>query len=330
MLSRVAESLFWIGRYVERAEHVARLADAARRMTALPLETDNAVTNEWSSVLIAGGAHQVFGDTLETVRSGTAAHRLIFDRSNPSSVSNCLSAARENGRAIRFAITQEVWEALNSAWSEMRVLPPGHGTGSGLSDLIDWIKKKSAMVRGAISGTMIRDDSYNFLELGMAIERIDSTARLLDVKYHVLLPSVSDVGSGTDHFQWMSILQAAAAQRAYFAVTKSDLSAKGVAAFLILNPRFPRAILFNLRRASERVADLEVYYDRVSPFRSELDGFVSHIETHPIDTILQFGLHEFLTDIIERNYQIANRLAQAYGFAAMVVEDDSEDDISEQ
>ncbi len=330
MLSRVAENLFWIGRYVERAENIARLADAARRMTTLPQETRNTNSNEWASVLMAAGAHEVFGEALERVDTGAAVHQLMFERSNLSSVLNCLTAARENGRAIRFAITQDVWEGLNSAWSEMRAMPPERGSGSGLSLLIDWVKQKSATIRGAITGTMIRNDSYNFLDLGMAIERIDSTARLLDVKYHVLLPSVSDVGLGADHFQWMSLLQAAGAQRAYFAETKSDLSARGVSEFLIMNLRFPRAIRFNLRRALATVSDLEVFYDRSSPVTVALSDFVGHIERHSIETIFQFGLHEFLTEIIERNYGVANQLGQAYGFAPAVHEDDSADDTSEQ
>ena len=329
MLSRVAESLFWIGRYVERAENIARLVDAARRMTALPSEA-SAGSNEWASVLVAVGAHEVFGDTLDQVDSGTAIHRLIFDTNNPSSVGNTLTTARENGRAIRFAITQEVWEALNSAWSEMRSMTPAHGDGSGLSDIVDWVKHKSAIIQGAITGTLMRGDSYDFIDAGMAIERIDSTARLLDVKYHVLLPAVTDVGSAADHYQWLSLLQAAAAQRAYFAETQSDISGLGVAEFLILNDRFPRAILFNLHRAAAAVSRLESFYGRESLCHAAVTDFTSTIANRSLDDIIQFGLHEFLTEIIKRNYQIANLLGQAYGFAPVVNQDDSADDTSEQ
>ncbi len=329
MLSRVAENLFWIGRYVERAENIARLVDAARRMTALPSEA-NAGSNEWASVLIAAGAHEVFGDALGRVDSGAAIHRLIFDTTNPSSVRSTLITARENSRSIRFAVTQEVWEALNSAWAEMRSLKPEHGDGSGLSDIIDWVKQKSAIIQGAITGTLMRGDGYDFINVGIAIERIDSTARLLDVKYHVLLPSASDIGSGADHYQWLSLLQAAAAQRAYFAETKSDISAKGVAEFLILNPRFPRAILFNLNRAVVTLSSLESFYGHKSLCHDAISDFADKTESRSIDDILQFGLHEFLTDIIRQNYEIANLLGQAYGFAPVVSQDDLADDKSEQ
>lgn len=326
MLSRVAESLFWIGRYVERAENVARLVDAARRMTALPTEPEQVTSNEWASVLTVAGAHQVFGEALDRVDSGAAIDHLIFEPTNPSSVASCLTGARENGRAIRFALTQEVWESLNTAWAEMRSIRNRDSTGSGLSDLVDWIKQKSAIIRGTVQGTMLRGDSYDFLDMGMAVERTDSTARLLDVKYHVLLPSVSEVGRGADHYQWLSLLQAAAAQRAYFAVNKTDITAKGVAEFLILNQRFPRSILFNLRRAERTTGDLQAFYNSGQDYHNAVANLADHIQNQTIDAIVQVGLHEFLTDIIERNYGIANLLGQAYGFAPAIEEDGLTDD----
>lgn len=330
MLSRVAEQLFWIGRYIERAENVARLVDAARRMTALPVWSAHETSNEWASVLIAAGAHEPFGESLGSVDAAAAIERLIFAPSNPSSVAVCLQTARENGRAIRFALTQEVWEALNTAWSEMRNLSQADSSGSGLSDLVDWVKQKSAVLRGAIHGTMLRGDSYNFLESGMSVERTDSMARLLDVKYHVLLDSVADVGTGADHYQWLSLLQAAGAQRAYFAVTKSDISARGVAEFLILNGRFPRSILYNLRRTDRIVQNLQDFYGRTNPCHDEIIKLTNEFEALQISGIMNYGLHEFLTDVIERNYEIANIMGHAYGFGPNMEMSSIPDDRSEQ
>jgi len=330
MLSRVAEHLFWIARYMERAENVARLVDVARRMTALPTDASAPNSNEWASILIAAGAHDVYGDALDRVDAGAAINRLIFDSANSSSVISCLTAARENGRAIRFALTQEVWEALNTAWSEMRSVTPDTARGSGVSDLVDMVKAKSATYRGAMHGTMMRGDSYDFLDMAMAIERTDSTARILDVKYHVLLPSVWDVGSGADHYQWLSLLQASAAQRAYFAVTKSDISARGVAEFLILNRHFPRSIVFNLRRAERSVASLEGFYGQDMGCHALVSSMANELEAQSIETIMQHGLHEFLTDVIARNYEIAGTLGAAYGFAPAMGEDTAADDATEQ
>lgn len=318
MLSRVAENLLWISRYVERAENVARLIDAARRMVALPRELGQPVSNEWSSVLIAAGARDELGDAIERADAGLAIDHLIFDRTNPSSVVNCLHNARENARAVRFALTQESWEALNAARSEMRAFSSSDAQGSGLSDLLDWIKAKSATFRGATHGTMLRGDGYEFIRVGAAIERIDSTARLIDVKYHVLLPSVSDVGSGADRYQWLSLLQAASAQRAYYASTKGDMTARSVAAFLILHPHFPRSLVYNMRLAADAVSGLSSFYGQPSDCDGMLQDMSNRMQILDIDAIMATGLHEFLTDVIERNYAVANLIGQAYGFAPAV------------
>ena len=320
MLSRVAENLFWIGRYMERAENIARLVDVARRMSSLPKETGRPLSNEWASVLIAGGARGVFGEAIERASVGTAVDHLIYDESNPSSVRSCLTAARENARSIRFALTRECWEALNSSWSHLRTQSPNDARGSGLSDVIDWIKAQTALFWGAFHGTVRRDDGYEFVRMGAAIDRADATARILDIKYHVLLPSVEDVGSGFDHYQWQSLLQAAAAHRTYLAVNRSDLSAQGVAEFLILDKRFPRSIFFNARRVAEAADALAEFYGQTAGRHPTVHAFVASIEQRTIDDVFQIGLHEFLTTVIEQNYAVAHALAQSYGFASIVDE----------
>ncbi len=314
MLSRVAESLFWIGRYIERAENVARLADVARRMSALPREVGRPLSNEWSSVLIAAGARDVFGPEIERADAGSAVDHLFFDPQNPSSVINSVTYARENARAMRFALTRDCWETLNGFWSEARQKTPADARGSGLPDLIDWVKAQSAQFRGAFYGTMVRDDAFAFVRLGMAIERIDSTARLLDVKYHVLLPKTEDVGSSADHYQWLSLLQAAAAHRAYTAMREADVSAYGVAEFLILEGRFPRSIQFNVNALEAAVGDIEAYYGSQTPCHQVVRTFASDLRALSVDAIIAQGLHEFLTEVVERNYDLANRLSRSYGF----------------
>ncbi|MEM1105255.1 MAG: alpha-E domain-containing protein [Pseudomonadota bacterium] len=323
MLSRVAENLFWIGRYAERAENIARLIDAVRRMVTLPAQFGRSTTNEWSSVLIAAGARDQLGASIETADERLAVDHLIFDQTNPSSVHNCFLRARENARAVRATLTQESWEALNAAWREMRGFSPQDTKGAGLLDVLDWIKAKSAIFRGSINATMMRGDGFDFLTMGSAIERIDTTARLLDVKYHVLLPSLKEVGSVEDHYQWLSLLQAASAQRAYFFATQEDVSPKGVAKFLILNPRFPRSILYNLKLADATVADLEAFYNHEAPCRAPLSSLVLRVSNLTIDEVLDSGLHEFLTDVIEQNAHNALQLAEAYGFAPIIGEEPS-------
>jgi len=318
MLSRVAENLFWIGRYVERAENVARLIDVARRMAVLPSEAGRPLTNEWSSILIAAGARETFGPDYEAADAASAAEHLLFAVENPSSSWRCIEAARENARAIRFALTRESWEVLNSAWSEMRFMHRNAAVGAALSDTIDWVKSRSAEFRGAVFGTMMRDDAFNFLRMGAAVERIDYTARFIDVKYHVLLPRLEDVGASTDHYQWLSLLQAAAGHRAYLHATRSEITARGVAEFLILHPAFPRSIVFNARELDEHVADLAIMYAHEPACAERVTRFERGLAERTIDDIFARGLHEFLAETIEENYAVANALAAAYGFEAFI------------
>lgn len=320
MLSRVAENLFWIGRYIERAENVARLVDTARRMSSLPRETGRPLSNEWSSVLIAAGATDVFGEGVERADEGAVVDHLIFDENNPSSVRSCLYTARDNARAVRSAMTRECWEALNSGWVQLRALKPEAARGSGLGDVIDWVKRQSALFWGAVTATVTRDDTFEFLRMGAAIDRVDSTARLLDVKYHVLLPSLQDVGSTFDRYQWQSLLQAAGAQRSYLAERKDDVHAKGVAEFLILHRRFPRAIAYNIRRVVLAVDALSEFYGRPAECHALAHGFSAKIEQQSIDEIFGFGLHEFLSMVIDQNCDVAVSLARSYGFAPIIGE----------
>lgn len=324
MLSRVAESLFWLGRYIERAENVARLIDAARRMASLPQSVSHPGSNEWSSILIAAGARETFGPHYAVATAEQAAEHLLFSKDNPSSAWRCLEAARENARTIRFVLTRECWEVLNAAWSQMRFMHSADATGAALCDTIDWVKARSAEFRGTVYGTMMRDDAFHFIRMGTAVERLDYTARLIDVKYHVLLPSVEEVGSGADQNQWISLLQAVAGHRAYIHETRDDVTGRGVAEFLILNETFPRSICHNARLIGSHVQDLGAFYQADAPCANYIEGFVQSIAQKSIDDIFGYGLHEFLTEMIAANYGVADQLATAYGFAAFV--SDSETD----
>lgn len=321
MLSRVAGNLFWLGRYIERAENVARLADAARRIEALPSET-GVKSSEWASALIAAGTRGEGAELFEISRAD-AVNALFFGRENPSSVVNALEGARENAREVRADLTQEVWEGLNNGWREYR--PIGERPALiNLPDLIDFVKTLSAQIRGAINGSLLRNDGFYFIRMGQCIERIDATARLIDVKYNVLLPDVDDVGRNTDRTQWQALLQAAAAQRAYTYATKSDLSAKGVARFLIFSEMFPRSILYSAHELRGMLTVLERYYDEPASCHAQVLEFVEWIEGQGVDQVMAQGLHEFLTQVIASNYAVADAVAASYGFGATTDIDDVE------
>lgn len=314
MLSRVANNLFWIGRYVERAENIARLIDAARRMTTIPRELEQNLSNEWASVVIAAGRKQAFEDNIEFVKAPDAIKHLVFDTQNPSCIVECFRIARENARAVRFALTTECWEALNQAWRESQTLETLYGDKSKIADIVDWAKEKAALFRGAVEGTLLRDDGYQFIRLGMSIERTDSTARLIDVKYNVLLPKASDVGTVTDHYQWLSLLQAAAGQRAYKFVMNQPISARGVAEFLMLKGRFPRSVQANVHATHETLFNLVAIYGASSKAQETASALDHNLSVATIDGIFDYGLHEFLTDIVTRNATLSAHIAEDYGF----------------
>ncbi|MBC7157069.1 MAG: alpha-E domain-containing protein, partial [Rhodobacteraceae bacterium] len=250
MLSRTAENLYWLARYVERAETMARLMEVGGRIALLPAAAGAGNRSEWESLLRASGTADGF-----TRKYGDAVQRnvesyLFFDRDNTSSVASCLTAARENGRIVRTALTTQMWDALNTAFQELREWERTPRSDITLSQLTDWTTRHAAMLRGAIEATHLRNDGYDFLNLGFALERADNTARLLDVKYYVLLPQVDFVGSGLDNYQWMTLLRALSAHRAFHWAYGGEVTAAKIAHFLILNPQMPRSLLTSVDAAA--------------------------------------------------------------------------------
>jgi uncharacterized alpha-E superfamily protein len=209
MLSRTADNLYWIARYMERADTVARLLEVGSRISLLP--SAHGYRSEWDSLLQASGMAQSFAQKYGDPVQRNIESFLFFDHDNPSSIAACITAARENGRIVRTALTTQVWDALNTAFQELRQLERAERSTLELSRLTEWTMRHSAMLRGAIDATLLRDDGFNFLNIGYYLERGDNTARLMDVKYYVLLPRIDFVGSGLDNYQWTTLLRAMAA-----------------------------------------------------------------------------------------------------------------------
>ena len=215
MLSRTAENLYWLARYMERAETMARLLEVGYRMALMP-STGEGYHNEWASLVAAAGSSAGFEAKFgEDFRQRDVETWLFFDRENPSSVVSCIETARQNGRAVRTALTTEMWDALNGAYLELGEIERRPRTGDLLPQLCDWTKRQGALLRGATEGTHLQNDGYDFLNLGYYLERGDNTARLLDVKYYVLLPTTDMVGGSIDTYQWTTLLRALSAYRAF-------------------------------------------------------------------------------------------------------------------
>ena len=247
MLSRTAENLFWIGRYVERAEMMARLLAVGGRITLLP--SVHGYLNEWESLLQASGTAAGFAQRYGDPVQRNIESYLFFDRDNPSSVISCIEQARENARIVRTALTTQVWDAINTAYQEVRQLERSPRSEVDLTRITDWTRRQTALLHGAIDATQLRNDGYDFLNLGFYIERADNTARLMDVKYYVLLPKAEFVGSGLDTYQWQTLLRAISAHRAFHWAYGGEISAAKVAHFLILNPQCPRSLISSITAA---------------------------------------------------------------------------------
>ncbi|UWR00291.1 alpha-E domain-containing protein [Rhodobacteraceae bacterium S2214] len=314
MLSRTAAGLFWMSRYVERMDFIARLLDAGRRLDALPRQ-EGAPLSEWTSVVIASGSSGTFPTDPEAAVAKTVSEYLIRDETNPSSIIACIEAARYNAKSVRTALTSEVWEAINQTHAELKLDLALELDRTNLSAFLDKVRARSILIGGAVAETMLRNDRHGFVQLGKWFERADSTARLLDVKYHVLLPRVSDVGGGLDYLQWLQILRAANSAGAFRQTYGRNLDAEGVVDLLVLNSDSPRS----LRTALSHIyGELVALTSDQNPQQTALLQRVRSDYTALMDLttgdVFAKGLHEWLTQFIMDTNNRAVETANAFGF----------------
>jgi uncharacterized alpha-E superfamily protein len=312
MLSRTAENLFWLTRYVERADNVARLIEVASRLANLPSAYAGS-TNEWTSALIAAGCQPGFEKEGKEPTEANVVDYLAFSPNNPSSIRSCFEAARTNARAVRTALTIELWEAINGAWLELQKFEKKRASsGPDLARFLAWTKEIALKIDGTAYRTLLRDDGYSFTRLGVYVERADNTARILDVKYHVLLPHAEPVGGGLDYFQWAAILRSVSAQTSFHHVYKQSVKPWLVADFLVLNPKMPRSLVTcysNVVRFLDSLADL---YDRSGPAQEAAHALYDRLLGADMHTVFNSGLHEFITDFVDANIEVSGAIAKQY------------------
>jgi uncharacterized alpha-E superfamily protein len=313
MLSRTAGTLFWLARYVERAENMARLLDVAMRMSSLPHGPSDG-PDEWHSAIVAAGCEHSFYAKHERASAETVIDHLARDLDNPSSILACFETARQNGRSVRTALTVDMWEAVNATWLEMRRLPKEEFTPARVGRVLDRVKERSLLFGGAVGATMLRSDAYWFSRLGTFVERADNTARILDVKFHVLLPQAEPVGGSVDYYQWTAILRSVSALRAYHWVYRDRIKPWLVAELLILRPEMPRSLMSCLGEISRQLEVLGQAYGT----RGECHRLAGELEARlrfgRIDAIFQSGLHEFLTDFIDKSTVLGDEIGRHYLF----------------
>jgi len=312
MLSRTADSLFWLARYVERADNTARIIDAANRLATLPLAYAG-TSNEWESALAAAGALDAFAALGKEPNRDAVIDFLAFSPENPSSIKTCVEIARNNSRAVRTALTAEMWEAINAAWLELKRFNGTRMDRQTLNDFLSRVKEACLRFDGSAYRTMLRNDVYYFLRLGFYLERADNTARILDVKYHLLLPREANVGGGLDYFQWASILRSVSALTAYRWVYHESLKPWLIADLLVLNDQMPRSLSSCYENLSSFLDELSLAYGRQGSAQRIARSIRTRLQNARIADIFQKkGLHEFLTDFIAENARLGSAITDQY------------------
>lgn len=309
MLSRTADHLYWMARYIERAENSARVLEVTYSMSLVP----NAAESEaalWSPALKISGNVAAFKKEYGVVEASRVINYLALDPDNPSSIYNDLRNARENARAVRVAMTSETWENINALWLEFDQFNGQDLAINGLREFCDWVKARSHLFRGVCFGTMLRDDAFSFVRLGTFIERADNTARLLDVKYHLLLPEEEEVGGAVDYYEWSAVLRSVSAFQAYQKIFSDTIAPWRVAELLVLRRDMPRSLHACLDEITTILDQLSG--NRHTECRRLSGELHARLRYGKMRDIFQQGLHEFLVDFIDSNKLLGAEIQRAF------------------
>ena len=311
MLGRNAAGIYWMFRYLERCENSARLLRAGLRIS---ITQSDYGSQDWDSVLTAASIKPIFDRNYSECNSSNVTNFILRDKENPSSVLSSVKQARLNARMIRTVLTKEVFESVNEIYFNLKDLLKRPVTEPALPKTLDTIQRQSALVRGCLHGTMLRNDVYDFARLGTFIERGDNTARILDMKYHILLPAVSYVGSSVDISQWENILRSVSAYQSYRWLNENELNPLGICNYLILDSRLPRSLNFCSKNISNNLFSLSNFYIETFPsFEISLE-FSRYLENMLIENVFKKGLHEFLLDFIAKFNSISAQIEKDFRF----------------
>jgi uncharacterized alpha-E superfamily protein len=310
MLSRTASNLYWMGRFMERAEFTTRLIEATIRLGSLSGQAES--DDVWRSALAVVAAEEAFDEGDDSLGAFTARRYLSLSPDNPSSIRSCLERARENARAARNVLTREIWEAINRTW----LLVAGRTSPGGTQATLNLVEQLKAEVRGfegALSRTL-RTEAYWFMRLGSMVERGDNTARLLDVKYYLLLPPGEEVGGTLDRDQWMTLLQIVSGQTAYRTIYKQALKPWLIADLLIFRRELPRSLAASAAETVELLGE----FGRLSGRQGEADRLarrrLTRLENGSVEQLMERGLHESLHALIQETAALDLTIAQQFRF----------------
>lgn len=303
MLSRTADHLFWMARYMERAENTARMLDVNYQTSLLPQSADMAEQG-WRGLLSISELTWSYSQKHKDIDARNIMGFMVSDATNPSSIVSCLRAARENARAVRGALTTEVWETQNQTWLEFNRLLQSKVLERDPATLFEWVKFRSHLSRGVTVGTMLQDEALHFLRIGTFLERADNTARLLDVKFQALSggdyfgPGAAKEGQEVDFYHWSAILRSVSGFEIYRKVYRNVIRPEKVAELLILRPDMPRSLAACLNEVVLNLKD--VANDQSGETLRRAGRLRSDLQYGRIDEILATGLHAYLTEFLNR------------------------------
>jgi uncharacterized alpha-E superfamily protein len=312
MLSRVADSIYWLNRYVERAENVARFVDVN-----INLLLDSPIgTQQWEPLVLTTGDLPLFQERYGEATAENVIQFLTFDSKYHNSILSCVQAARENARTVREIISSEMWERVNAFYFMVKDAADGmHLTGwsNEWSNFFSEVKLASHLFAGVMDATMSHNEGWHFGQIGRMLERADKTARILDVKYFILLPSVKDVGSTLDELQWIALLRSASGYEMY-RKCQHRIAPFDVARFLILDREFPRSIQFCLMEAERSLHNItgNPFGTWRTPAERTLGRLRSELDYITIDEIQYRGLHEFLDDLQIRINTVGENIFETF------------------
>nr|WP_315464991.1 alpha-E domain-containing protein [uncultured Rhodoferax sp.] len=313
MLSRTADHLFWMSRYTERAENTARMLDVNYQTSLLP-QSHAVAQMGWQGLLSISELQYSYQQKHGEIQAREVMDFMVKDESNPSSIMSCLSAARENARAVRGALTTEVWETQNTTWLEVKRMIKSGEFEQDPSQFFEWVKFRSHLSRGVTVGTMLMDESLHFMRLGTFLERADNTARLVDVKFHAVqsdfFGAASEKDQEYDFYHWSAILRSVSAFEVYRKVYRDVIKPERVAELLILKPDMPRSLHASLNEVVGNLALVASNADsetlrRAGKLRSEL-------QYGRIDEILATGLHAYLTQFLDRVNDLGAHISREF------------------
>jgi len=310
MLSRTADHLFWMARYIERAENTARMLDANYQLSLLP-QSDEYAAAGWRAMLSISELSGTYADRHASMQSRDVIAFMARDPENPSSIVSCLGAARENARAVRFEITTELWESLNTTWLDCHRMLADGILERDPAEFLEWVKFRSHLSRGVETGTMVKDAAFYFMRLGTFIERADNTARILDVKFEMREQSRDAAApQSLDYYHWGAVLRSTSGFEAYHKIYRDVITPERVAGLLILQRDWPRSLAANMEEVQQIIGRVR------KAGSAHTEALATQLWTElrdgSIREILRGGLHEYLTSFLARVNELASGVSSDF------------------